>query len=489
VIADTEGLTNLQTGTIASAQSQSVENVDHLTRQFLDKVIDLEKLNANFRLRTGIVSPWRQRRVFLYGEANAMCTEASQIEAMVVRYSILRNSPQKPISGASAKTAAGNAANQDIEKGDDEIDQATSFPFTGTATGRVPNTVGRLMTANSVGIVGNSIGATGDIIELNLNLLNYLGLRKDHLNPSSYKSRVGVLHGQISKLGDQRNDAIKSGQFSDSELAVINAETKVLADFKDLSLVEYSNFHASTKRFWAFQNTAFLVDLLKNTVAGSGGVVGITGSHLRNPFATGTSGILSICSGGLVMLTPFFGRVTGNLAGTASRRLISKELIDVQAHKASEFASARLQLSAALLHKPDMEAARRLAIYKKEEELLVKMEKSYANQKDQARATLIENIAFAAAIGPPRIANGAMQILGAYHYHPNRRRANVLYTAGATTYASSTAVNILETARVQAGIEISNSKRGQAGAMPKQQITKRLSDLDGMRAQLHGTKL
>jgi hypothetical protein len=449
----------------------SADRVEELTHQILEKVIELEKLNTRFRIETGLVSPWRQRRVFLYGMSNAMCTEASQIEAMSVRYSILKKSPSK---SSKADSPAADAT--------DEIDQADSFPFVGTA--KAPNITGRLMTANSTQITGNAVAGTGDIFELNLNFLNYLRIRKHHLNPAAYKVQADLLHTDLLNLCNARTDAIKSGQFSDSDLAVVNAETAVLTNFKDLACVEYSNFHANTRRFWALQNTAFLVDLLKNSLAGSGNIVGLSGSHVRNPFAQGTAGIFGICSGVVVLFTPVFGRVTGNLAGNASRRLISKDLVDVQAHNASEFTSASLALRGILLNHPNEHASARLPIYDKEEKLLVALEKSNARQRKAARDTLIENIAFAGAIGPPRIANGTLQIVGSWHYHLNKRRANVLYVAGATTYGSSTGVNILETARVQAAIERDYHRRAKLGETPKQQMTKRLSVLGEMRSKI-----
>jgi len=477
-------------GVLIGGGTSASDRVEDLTHQILDKVIELEKLNTRFRMETGLVSPWRQRRVFLYGEANAGLTEAAQIEAMNVRYTTLRKSPasasstagssgSSKSSSAMSASAAANAAAVSTE----EIDEDTDFPFRGTTRGRVPNNVGKLMTANAMQVTGNCISGVGDIFELHLNFFNYLRIRRHHMHPAAYKAQADLLHSDLSKLCDERTQAIKTGQFSDSELAVADAETKVLANFKDLSLVEYSNFHSSTRRFWAFQNTAFLVDLLKNSLAGSGNIVGLSGSHLRNPYAQGTAGILSICSGVVVLLTPIFGRVTGNLAGTASRRLISHDLVDVQAHNASEFVASNLELRGVLLNHPNEKAQARLSIYDKEQTLLVDMEKANARQRKAARETLIENIAFASAIGPPRIANGTLQIVGSWRYHNNRRRANVLYAAGATTYGSSTGINILETARVQAEIELNNYRNGKKGELPKQQLAKRFSVLGEMRKQ------
>jgi hypothetical protein len=472
----------LNAGTVYGGNASSSDSVEDLTHQILDKVIQLEKLNTRFRIETGLVSPWRQRRVFLYGLSNAMCTEASQIEAMAVRYSTLRKSPSKSASASSSSKSSNSSTNSAANAAalsTDEVDQADDFPFKGNVK-NAPNIAGRLMTANSVQITGNAISGTGDIFELNLNFLNYLRIRKHHLAPAAYKEQADAMHAELIKLCDARTEAIKSGQFGDSELAVANAETKVLSNFKDLALVEYLNFHSSTRKFWAFQNTAFLVDLLKNSLAGSGNIVGLSGSHLRNPYAQGTAGILSICSGVVVLFTPIFGRVSGNLAGNASRRLISKDLVDVQAHNASEFRDARLELTGVLLKHPDIHSKARLPIYEKEEKLLLDMEKTYERQRKQARATLVENIAFAAAVGPPRMANGTLQILGSWHYHNNRRRANVLYVAGATTYGSSTGVNIFETVRVQAGIELNNYRRGKRGELPSQQLAKRLAVLNQM---------
>ena len=54
-------------------------NLDNLTRKILLKEIEIGRLNTTFRMETTLISPWRQRRVFLYGEANACCAEAASI--------------------------------------------------------------------------------------------------------------------------------------------------------------------------------------------------------------------------------------------------------------------------------------------------------------------------------------------------------------------------------------------------------------------------
>jgi hypothetical protein len=431
----------LNAGTVYSGNASSSDRVEDLTHQILDKVITLEKLNTRFRMETGMVGPWRQRRLFLYGEANAMSTEASLIETMGVRYGTLRKS-----------------AHNVIVRGHDR---------------------GKLMTADSVQLMGNCVAGSGDLFELNLNFLNYLRIRKHHLNPAAYKEQAAVMHADLIKLCGARTKAINSGQFSESELDVANAETKVLRDFKDLALVEYSNFHSSTRTLWAFQNSAFLVDFLKCAFSGSSSLVQLAGIHVHNPYAQGAAGILSIGSGVAVLIAPIFGRVTGNLAGNASRRLISKDLADVQAKNASEFRESRLKLVGVLLKNPNINSSARLPIYEKEEKLLFDMEKNYGRQRKQARATLIENIAFASAVGPPRLANGTLQIIGGWHY-PHRSRANILYASGATAYSAGSAVNILEIARVQAEIELHNYRLGKRGELPVQQLAKRLAVLNEM---------
>ena len=95
-------------------------------------------------------------------------------------------------------------------------------------------------------------------MELSLNLLKYLSLKKRGFNPKAYRERVRNLRVELDGLIQQRRMLLAtSNTLSSAELKVADAETKILDDIRDLSLLEYSRFHSATKRFWAYQNTAF----------------------------------------------------------------------------------------------------------------------------------------------------------------------------------------------------------------------------------------
>jgi hypothetical protein len=452
--------------------------LDDLDDQILAKAIEVERLNVHFRLETGLVSKWRQRRLYLYGETNACLTEASLLEQMPIRYQLSR-----PVHLPPSAVLLSADARARLQR-------------TLTRT-RDRKNRGRFAFANEEQMTGNCIGIAGDTYEFTLNFLNYLRLRKEGFNPSAYHKRMSVLSTELDHLFEQRNRRLADTDRSADQLALATAEGKLLKDIRDCGLSEYKEFHAATKNFWVLQNMAFALDFCKNATSGTGNLVGIIGNHWRRPRFQGGAGVFAIISGALVFVTPIVGRVTGNVSGVAARRLVSGELVNVEDIHTERFQADRKQLAVLALAAAAPSAAgssersgaqtttnarlnARLAVYEQEQQLLTKMESYFKAQRKRARGTLVENIAFASIVAPARVSSGITSVIGGWRYWQDPNVRNGQFAAGTTAYAAGTGINILETGRLAVTSELNNAKASRKHALPRQVLSDRLQRLDQM---------
>ncbi len=474
------------------ALQSTVDNssVDDLTNRILQKEIEIERLNCHFRMETGLVSRWRQRRLYLYGEANAACTEAGLIEQMAIRYK-LKNPVTLPPYAMTLSVSARNNLKRML------------------TVARLRANKGKLEAGVEEQLIGNFIGLAGDSYEMSLNFLNYFRIRHRGFNPEAYHRRIHILDGQLDALIDQRKQLLldAASSSSPSDLAVVNAEGKLLKDIHDCELSEYKAFHAGTKNFWVFQNMAFAFDFAKNGTGAAGNIISLLGAHLTKAAPSGRrvirvrmqggASLFPIIAGAIVTVTPVVGRVTGNISGLAARRLVSKELVHVDEIDSEQLAADRKRLSELIgsaNQQNDIQqnnassnlggrtnlVAARLPIYEHEQELVAGMEKNFAAQRKRARKTLEENVAFASIVGPARMSSGILGIFGGWRYWTDPNVANGYYAAGATAYASGTAVNMLETGRLALASELSNRKMARKHTLPRQVIADRLKTLNEM---------
>ncbi len=431
----------------ASAESEigDVSKIEVLTKQILEKEIEIERLNTRFRIETTLISPWQQRRVFVYGETNASCTEAGILTVLPARYK-LAHLKSAPLPEGLRR---------------------------------------RILEAAQVQMVGQFFNAAGDVVELGLNFKNYLSLRNRSFNPAMYRNRIRDLHASLDNLIEQHYHVLQHAHLPDADMQAALAEAELLHGLRDLSLIEYSRSLSSARKFWAYQNTAFLVDFAKNTTSASSNILTLAADHSHHPHLSGSSGLMQMISGVITLVTPVVGRVTGNMSGLAARRVSSRELTDINVKSVDAYSKEKEHFLAAVSHvnenSPYLTGARkRISFYNQEENLLQGMHQYLLKQRKDAHGTTVENVVFASIVAPPRIANGTLGMIAGWHYYDDRTRANKLYAGGNTAYVAGNSFNMFETARVWVSAELSDHRAEKIRMLPRQQFNDRLRALDDM---------
>ncbi len=444
------------------------ENLDHLTNLVIAKELEMQKLNAHFRMESTRQPRWRPWRQFVYSETNAGCTEAGLIARMALSYPYMKRPATIYKLSTVTKSSAGKV--RKIVKITASLSKAprpnAQFVERGAATQ----------------MIGQLIGAAGDIFELSSNVVSSIKDRKRGFDPRTYARKVDRTSKELDELLAQRDEIIRtSTPFSTHELELAHAEGAVLHDVRDLTLLQYAQYHSGARKLKFFQNAAYVMNITKNAAGAAGNMVNLESTHLSQPKLAGTASLLTLVAGAVIVATPVVGRVSGNLAGLVDRRIVSKNFVNVQSHEARTFADHR-QVFAQLLSQADSssDVLARARIYDGEEKLLLAQQGNLQREHRLANSTTIENVVFAGVVGSTRISQGVLGMLGGWHYY-NKPWINARLTAaGATAYGAGSLFNILETARVRTSAEIASHKLKTQHLLPSQIVQDRIDSLDSM---------
>lgn len=446
------------TATLPEPRGQSVDTddstlhqINELTDQIVMQEIELQKLNTLFRIESvhqPKLRPWRQ---FLYSETNSNLTEAGLIGRMALSYPYMTENSGRPNQSAVQRCAA-------------------------------------------VSMVGQFFAATGESFELLTNLRNGLKAQEKGLDAKTYRKKVAAKTEELDILIDKRDQLINSARLNETDLKIVDAETLLLKDVRDLALVQYGQYHSSAKKLRFFQNAAYLISISRNLVGATSNMLNIEASRRGDTNISGHASLLNLIAGALVVATPVFGRVSGNLAGLVDRRIVSKDYAHAQARETATFVRDRLrftealdglQASTALVQ----EQVKRSRIYSRQEALLVAQEANIKRARKQGKSTAIENVVTGTVVGSSRMAAGILGMIGAWKYSDAPWMSSRYTAAAATAYGAGTAFNSLETARVRFQEEMRNRQYERKGLLPQQILQQRLATLDAMEQSLKNEKM
>jgi hypothetical protein len=448
------------------------EDLEQLTNHVIAKELELQKLNAHFRMESTRQPRWRPWRQFVYAETNAGCTEAGLIARMALSYPFMRRPATIYMVSTVTKSSAGKVR---------KVVKITA------SLSKAPRPDAQLVErAAATQMIGQLIGATGDIFELSSNLISSLKDRKHGFDSRTYARKVERTSKKLDELLAQREETIQTIRTtaplsSTHELELAQAEGAVLHDVRDLTLLQYAQYHSGARKLRFFQNAAYVLNITKNAAGAAGNMVNLESTHLSQPKLAGTASLLTLVAGAVIVATPVVGRVSGNLAGLVDRRIVSKNFVNVQSQEARTFADHR-QVYAQLLSQAasSTDALTRARIYDGEEKLLLAQQGNLQREHRQAKSTTVENVVFAGLVGSTRITQGVLGMVGAWHYYNKPWINSRLTAAGATAYGAGSLFNILETARVRTSAEVTSHKLKTQHLLPSQVVQDRIDSLDSM---------
>jgi len=363
------------------------------------------------------------------------------------------------------------------------------FTTVKTSLAKAPRASSKLVEgAATTQMIGQLVGAAGDVFELSSNIRNSLQAEKHGLGVKAYAGKAKELTDQVDELLTRRNQALFRQQTSSgNDLAVVNAEGAVLKDVRDLAVLQSVQYRSGIRKLHTFQNAAYVLNIAKNAAGAAGNMLNLESTHNQQPKLAGGASVLTTVAGAIIVATPVLGRVSGNLAGLVDRRIASQGFTRRQRDQTDELVRDRHLLSD-VLHKNTMPesdmAAFRNNIYEQEERLFIAQKDNLHRENRLARKTTIENVVFGTIVGSSRITQGTLGMVGAWRYYNQSWMNSRCTAAGATAYAAGTSFNILETARVRADAELSAHKLKNQHLLPSQIVQNRIETLASMQKSL-----
>lgn len=434
------------------------EKIDHLTKNILLRLIKLERFNLHYRLEVAQQGRWKGWRYFLSQEGNASATQAGLIVGVSERMSNI----------STPRLVRPNVLQ----------------------AGLVPQ------------IVGQFTGASGSALEFAINVFQLRKAEKRGFSSRKAKQYVLGLREEIDSLLAERRSIIEKAYENRQltwQVKLAESEGRVLKDIRDLTLLEFVNFHSGTRRFLAFQQSLYLLDIAKNVTGAVGNIVAYSAIAQRDRRINAPAGICTTVSGALIMTAPILSRATGIAYGALDKRRVKECVKDCQSDALSKLALHRQEMQDRVnqllaenkqqgkLDSLDESLVNRMAVYDAHNNVFLTHLQQSTKAARAGTLAATENILSGLFVGGTKVANGVCFTVAGYKYPDDARMTNILIGSGSVTYMAGTAWSMLDNLRLQAKREWTDRKLAGKHLLAQDLIKTRLERLDEMEAALAGS--
>ncbi|GEM_PF-545365 len=436
--------------------------IEALNRDILLKEIELERYAINFRKKNNVQGRWRGWRYFLSQEANAALTGSGLLYQALERQRII------------------NVANDMVLDKNGKITYKQRTPIRA-----------RLENGLAPQMIGQIIGATGSSVELSINMFHEYQSRKAGYAPKEGIKRVLAMKAELEDLFERRRRLVDSGALSAEDRALALAEEKVLKDITAMGLHEYVAFHVGARRFRAFQDSLYVLDILKNSVGAVGNGINIKGLHENHPNFNGPGGICTFISGCLIVATPLVSRACGKVVGTMHSRALRGvtagipqcDLATLEKDKEDlmQLVKARGVVSS------DTCSAQTLALlssYERQSGLRKGQLELATREIRSGTRSATENVIVGTGIGAAKMSLGICLMRAGFVYQHFNHKANSVLQGGTIAYCVGSFVGVGDNIRLRVQDEINRYKLGKKRQLPMQVLGDRLKALDEIETSL-----
>ncbi|MBX9686054.1 MAG: hypothetical protein K2X27_05090 [Candidatus Obscuribacterales bacterium] len=321
----------------------SFDQIDSISKQLLQKEIELLKLNTRYRIESTRVDKLKPWRVFGYSLAGNVLIEVGISHIAYARWKYWR----RPSLATKAF----------LRKGPQCL------------------------------LIGHAIIFTGAAIEAAIDTYRDHKQKVIGFDRKTCRNRVITLKSEIEQLLNLRDAALQSTPMSQSQTEVLKVEGKVLSDVKNCAVEEFSRLAVREAKIKTARNTATIMNM---TQAATGGFVGSLGNLLavsnRKPRLALPAGIGFAVSGGVIVATPPATKILSILAANAQKKKESK-LLELKGPSSDIFDTDRQTLNNTLATLDSSQTLdgvkRRLEIYSMQNEI---MDKQILMAKAEAKA-------------------------------------------------------------------------------------------------------
>jgi hypothetical protein len=431
--------------------SQILPNqINDLTRKIILKIIELEKFNLHYRQEVGKQGRWAGWRYAGLQEINSCLNLSAAIYSTGERTSHFKH-PDK-----------------------------LSRP--------------KLEQCNVLSMIGYIIGASAGALEFGITEYHDLQASKKGFSPQAAKSHVLSLKRDINNLLMARETLLKieaAAPLLLNDTREDLAESKVLADLRDLALLEFEKFHIDDRRFVAFQKSLYLMDMTKFTCGAIGSFCAYMSQHRRDRRYNLAAGILYGVAGSLVIATPFASRGIGIIAQKIQKCYIAPITEDVKTKQittldADENNLERIAHENNKLSDPNTQYVdshlKRIATYREENQHFQSEFERIVMKERAGKLTATQTMIAGSVVGSCNLAGGILytsagSIASGKTFHDSSV-TNYNLGSAAIIGISASSISVLDTLRIQVKAEIERHKAAKAGRLSSQIYATNLSKLE-----------
>ena len=428
-----------------SQSAPSPAEIERLTKEILLQEIELERFNIHYRLEVAKQGVHKPTRYFMTQEGNNVLTGAGLIVGVSERAPNFRT--------------PGRLNNQALEK------------------------------ASEVQLVGQLTAVVGSSSEFVINEYHELKAHQRGFGPRASRAFVLNKRHQIEALMQQRDalvEAEKTVPERGKQYQVDFLEGQILTSMKDISLDEFVKFHSSQRGYLAFQQTLYVLDMLRNSSCSVGSSLAFESNHTHNRKFNYSSGVVGIVSGSIATALPVISRIVGHMVAEHQKKYV--QAVNAGVHPDEVELTARIEkmhnLCQTSIIDPADRAINRYALYKNENSgLALQMERATLAER-KARLAATENITTGAYTGATKISNSIMYTISGRDYPKNVRVSNILIGSGNISFLSGNALAVVDNLRIQINHEIDHARRKKKHLLTQQILADRLKTLDVMESTL-----
>jgi hypothetical protein len=358
-------------GTVVLAEAQPT-SAESLSKRAALKEIELFKLNTQFRLHYTKHDKWQERRLNLYNIAGSAVANAGVITLITEFWRYHKN----PGLGL-------------MRRGQLE-------------SGLIQVIVAYL-------IVGG--GYTGEVV---YDAISDFRGKQQGFSAKTICTRVASLRAEIDELLKQRDQVVASTTGSEHEL--LDCEGKVLKDWRDLALIDFSSLYVQSREQHMVRDLTNLGTMaVAYTGAFPGALVALEGVRKTKLKMVGGSGIGFMVSAGILTLAPYLFKSGEIMQGHHCSMKMKDMLGEYQCHAAESMERDVAQLRQLVaVNASQGDVSRHVQAYLAAKDLVQERTGIIDRENKATRRQFFEDVVSYTARGGPQIAWSALLMNAGY---------------------------------------------------------------------------
>jgi len=406
---------------LVSGSVEVTTTVDNIDSQIVRKEIEFMKFNTDFRMHYAGGGPWKGRRLTAYNIVASSLAVAGLANLQAVMYHYRSN----PGLGLAHR--------------------------------------GRIESGLILVMLGYLAEAGGYSFEMLNDFAHDAKSVVRHWDAKSVRNRAAAFKAEIDRLLMQRAQLVNAS----GDEAVFTAEGRVLADWRDLAIVDFTDLYMQSRGNKHVRDVAELGTIaIATTGAFPGALSAIRGVQHGNLKQIGGSGVGFMVSAGLLTSATQIIKYGALVQNAHSQKEIDRIMGETKCHAANAMGKDLEMLNTTAMNasvSPSLQ--KRLKVYLLCKDLVVQRSGMMSHEKQIANNSYQEGVVSTLLRGGPQIAFSAMVLHAGYADTTHATAAFRVIAQAATVDTTSWSIWLLDAIQGGARAEIGNHK-GRNGNSP-----------------------